>query len=326
MGIDREEPMNSSRKVRAARLKEHGKPLVVKEVELPEPGEDEVLVELQYSSVNPIDRYVAEGLVAADRFIPRTLGAEASGMLDGQPVLVAGLGLGTMRDGVWAEAAVVPRGAVVPLPDGADPQDAAVMGIAGLTAWEVVHDFGRVTAEDRVLVLGASGGVGTMIVSIAKAAGATVWGQTGSPDKIDVVEEMGADRAFVAGPEELTAALDGFEPTVACDPLGDDFLRPLVETLAVQGRIVNFGTSAGAEVQFNLQSLYRKGISLLGYGGGQLASEQRHAALERALQALADGTLRVHIDDVLALDEINEALERLADREVKGKLIIDLRR
>ena len=100
--------MNRSRTVRAARLKEHGKPLHVKEVELPEPREDEVLVELQFGGVNPIDQYIAEGRVAPDRLVPRTLGGEATGTLDGRPVLVAGEGLGTMRDGVWAQAAVVP--------------------------------------------------------------------------------------------------------------------------------------------------------------------------------------------------------------------------
>ncbi len=100
--------MSPSRRVRAARLKEHGKPLVVKEVELAEPREGEVLVDLEFGGINPIDRYVALGLVGADRLIPRTLGGEAAGTFDGRRVLVAGAGLGTMRDGVWAEAVVVP--------------------------------------------------------------------------------------------------------------------------------------------------------------------------------------------------------------------------
>ncbi len=318
--------MNSPRKVRAARLKEHGKPLVVKEVELREPREGEVLVDLQYGGVNPIDRYVAEGHVAADRLLPRTLGGEASGTFDGRPVLVAGEGLGTMRDGVWAEAAVVPEPAVLPIPDGVELRDAAVMGIAGLTAWEVAHEVGRVTAEDRVVVLGASGGVGTMIISMARAAGATVWGHAGSPEKTAVVEEQGADKAFVARPDELLEVIRDFEPTLVFDPLGDGFVAPEIEALAVHGRVVSFGTSAGADVQFNMQMLYRKGLSILGYAGGQLGREQRRAGLGQALEALRDGSLKVRIDAVVPLEKVNEAFERLAQRKVQGKLVLDLQR
>ena len=318
--------MNRSRTVRAARLKEHGKPLHVKEVELPEPRDGEVLVELQFSGVNPIDGYVAEGRVAADRLLPRTLGAEATGTLDGRPVLVAGEGLATMRDGVWAQAAVVPRAAVVELPEGVEPREAAAMGVAGLTAWEVVHEVGRPSAEDRVLVLGASGGVGHMIVSLARAAGASVWGQTGSPEKATMIGEQGAERVLIAGPEEFLRAADGFEPTLVFDPLGDGFVAPVIEALAVHGRIVSFGTRAGAEAQLNLQTLYHKGVSVLGYAGGQLSREQRSAGLEGALGALRDGSLKVRIDEALPLDDVNEALERLANRKVRGKLILDLQR
>jgi NADPH:quinone reductase len=175
-------------------------------------------------------------------------------------------------------------------------------------------------------VLGASGGVGTMLVSLAHSAGATVWGQTGSPEKIAVIEEQGADRAFVAGPDELLGVIGDFEPTLVFDPLGDAFVAPVIEALAVHGRTVSFGTSAGADVQFNMQMLYRKGLSILGYAGGQLGHEQRRAGLEDALLALRDGALRVWIDEVLPLDLVNEAFERLAQRRVRGKLVLELRR
>lgn len=318
--------MNATRKVRAARLKMHGKPLHIMEVELREPREDEELVELLFGGVNPVDRYVAEGRVAADRMLPRTLGAEASGTVQGRRVLVSGEGLGSLRDGVWAEAAVVPRAAVIDLPEGVEPHHAAAMGIAGLTAWEVVHELGKVTAEDRVLVLGASGGVGTIIVSLARSIGATVWGQAGSPEKADVIEQMGAARAIVTGPDELARIVAELEPTIVFDPLGDGFLAASIEALAIHGRMINFGTSAGADVRFNLQALYRKGLSLLGYAGGQLGRERRRAGLEQALDALRAGSLRVHVDDVLPLEDVNTAFQRLTERKVKGKLILDLRR
>ncbi len=310
--------------VRAARLQEHGRPLAVQEVELPEPAEDEVRVVLRFGGVNPIDRYTAEGRVSPDAPLPRTLGGEAAGELDGSPVLVAGEGLGGARDGVWAQAAVVPRGAITELPEGVGLREAAAMGIAGLTAVQCVRERARVSAEDRVVVVGASGGVGSMIVSLARAAGATVWGQTGSAEKADGIVASGADRVLVGGPEDIAADVAALEPTAAFDPLGDGFVAPLVAGMAPRGRLVSFGVSAGAEVTFNMQLLYRKAISLLGYGGMQLTSEERRAGLAAALQALRDGDLQVRIDDVLALDQVNDAFARLVERRVQGNLLLDL--
>jgi NADPH2:quinone reductase len=309
----------------AARLHEHGRPLSVETVELPEPGEDEVRVAIEFGGVNPVDRYVSQGRVAPDGPLPRTLGAEAGGTLEGRPVLVAGEGLGSTRDGVWAGAAVVPRAAVIDLPEGVSTREAAAMGVAGLTAWKVVHEFGVVTAEDRVLVLGASGGVGSMIVALAAASGATVWGQTGSPENAEIIESQGAQRTVVAGPEELAGAVEELEPTVVFDPLGDGFLQPVIDSLSVRGRIVTFGTSAGPEVQFNLQSLYRKMISLLGYAGMQLGRDERRAGLHTALEALRAGELKVLIGDVLPLDQVNEAFRRIEQRQARGKLLLATR-
>ena len=166
-------------------------------------------VDLHYGGVNPIDRYNAEGQVNPDAPRPRTLGGEAAGEVDGRLVLVAGEGLGFVRDGVWSQAAVVPREAVFDVPDGVAAEHAAAMGIAGLTALNCVRTLARVTADDRVLVLGASGGVGSMIVSLAHAAGATVWGQTGSEAKVSAITAEGADRVLVGGPQEIAAGTGG---------------------------------------------------------------------------------------------------------------------
>lgn len=311
--------------VRAARLHEHGQPLAVEPATVESATDGELRVELRYAAINPVDGYVAAGLVAPDGPRPRTLGGEAVGTIDGRELLISGEGLGATRDGVWAGAAVVPASAVVELPDGVQPRDAAAMGIAGLTAWNAVHQLAHVTAEDRVLVLGASGGVGSMIVSLVHAEGATVWGQTGSSAKRERICEQGADRALVAGPEELAETIAELRPTAIFDPLGGGFAAPAVEALAPRGRIVTFGTSAGAQVTFNLQSLYRKAGSIIGYGGMQLGTDERRRGLQAALGALAAGKLRVVVDAVVPLAEVNEAMARLERREVQGKLLLDLR-
>lgn len=315
---------DGSQITRAARLVEHGLPLRVEEVALPEPGPGEVQVRLRYGGVNPVDTYTAAGRVSPDGPLPRTLGAEAAGDLDGRPVLVAGEGLGGVRDGVWAQAAVVPREAVIELPAGVGHQEAAAMGIAGLTALNCVRRLAEVTPEDRVLVLGASGGVGSIIVSLARSAGATVWGHTGSPEKAPAIVEMGAERVVVGGPERIAAEIAEFTPTAVFDPLGGAFVEPVVQAIAPRGRIVSFGVSAGAEVTFNLQVLYRKMVSLLGYAGMLLTREERRSGLEAALQALQAGELKVRIDAVLPLQDVNEAFARLAERRVQGNVLLDL--
>jgi NADPH:quinone reductase len=308
----------------AARLHRHGEPLRVEEVTLPAPAEGEVRVALHFGGVNPIDRYIAEGRVAPDGPLPRTLGGEAAGTLDGAPVLVAGGGLGTARDGVWAQAANVPAASVLALPDGVETRAAAAMGIAGLTAFNCVHDVAQLDAEDRVLVLGASGGVGSMIVSLAASAGAVVWGQTGSEAKAARIAELGASRVLVGGPDELADALSELAPTVVFDPLGDGFVALAIEALSPRGRLVSFGTSAGPDVTFNMQSLYRKSLSVRGYGGMQLGPEERRSGLEAALRRVRDGELQVRIDSVLALDDVNEGFTRLVERRVEGNLLLDL--
>jgi len=313
---------------RAARLPAHGKPLVVEEVDLASPGDDEVVVEMAFAGVNPVDRYMAEGRVAPDAPLPRTLGMEGAGTLagDGRPVLVQGAGLATKRDGTWAERVVAPRSALAELPAGVDLAEAAAMGVAGVTAWRTATEQARVTADDRVVVLGASGGVGSILVSICRSIGARVWGQTGSAEKAGFVRDQGAEEVVTAGPGELAAALEPLGPTVVFDALGDGFSAAAIEALGPFGRLVSFGVSAGPVAELNMQSLYRKGLTVFGYAG-LLEPENRMAAGKaEALRALADGRLKVAIAEVLPLGRVNDAFAALGDRAVTGKIVLDLRR
>lgn len=309
----------------AARLVEHGKPLDVTRVELPVPGEDEVVVDLLHAGVNPVDRYRAQGHADPDSPLPRTLGAEAVGTVDGAHYVVFGRGVGRTRDGVWASRAVVPRSALVEVPDGADLRQAAAMGVAGITAWRTVTELAQVTEDDRVLVLGARGGVGSAVVSLAHGLGATVWGQSGSPDRAAWLTGRGADRVVAAGPDELAEQLAELRPTVVFDPLGGEFTGAAIQAMAPRGRMVTFGTSAGPRGTVPLQHLYRSGLRVLGYGGLMDSDDTQQAALREALRALAAGTFQVHIGTELPLERVNEAFELLERRQVDGKVVLDLR-
>jgi len=309
--------------VRAARLIEHGAPLEVQEIALPTPADDEVLVELAYAGVNPVDGYNAAGKVAADGPLPRTLGAEAAGYVDGVPVVVAGRGLGSVRDGVFAEAAVVPRDAVVDIPEGVSLRDAAAVGIVGLTAFRTV-EIAEIGPADRVLVLAGSGAVGLAAIAYAVSKGAQVWGQTGNEAKADAITAMGAARAVVSDAAGLTAKVQAFEPTAVIDSLGGEFTPAALAALAPRGRLLIFGASAGGEGKIGFLQLYRKQQRILTYGGLGATTPERREGIAGALAAIADGKLRIHIGAEVGLDQVREAFALVADRKVIGKVILKL--
>jgi NADPH:quinone reductase len=309
--------------VQAARLEQHGQELQIREIELAAPGDGEVLVDVAFAGVNPVDMYAAQGRVAPDGPVPRTLGTEGAGTVDGRAVLVRGHGIGTARDGLWAAAAVVPRVALIDIPDGVGLAQAAAMGVAGVTAWRTVTELGKVSGSDTVLVLGASGGVGSVIVTAAHALGARVVAQTGQAAKRDWVAGLGADEVIVADENSLAEALRKVRPTVVFDPLGGPYTGIAIEALQPRGRLVLFGTSAGPEGALPLQLLYRKALSLLGYAGLIESDETMAAAVTAALKAQASGQMSVSIDSVLPLLAVNDAFFRLRHRDVCGKLVLD---
>jgi len=311
--------------VRAARVHRFGEPLVVEEAPEPSLGPGEVLVEVAYAGVNPLDLWVSRGTVAGgSQPLPFIPGAEGVGRAEGRWVVVRGAGVGVTRDGTYAERVAVPPEAVFELPEGADPVQAAALPIVGATAWALAHRVAGVTAEDRALVLGASGGVGSLLLQVLGSAGVRAWGQTGSPDKAAFVQEQGAERVVVTGAEGLAEAAAELRPTVVFDPLGDGFTAAAIQALEPYGRLVLFGVSAGASHELDLRQLYRKAISLLTYSGTIEPVERLREATEVVLAELAAGRLRVPVQEVLPLEAAPEAHRRIEERAVRGKLVLQI--
>lgn len=129
---------------------------------------------------------------------------------------------------------------------------------------------------------------------------------------------------MTAGADALASEVGEFQPTVVFDPFGDGFTGAAIGSLAPRGRLVIFGTSAGPTGTIPLQTLYRSALRILGYGGLRDSDEALGAALATALRALADGRLDVAIGKMMPLSQVNEALELLAARKVRGKLVHDL--
>ena len=306
--------------MRAARVHRFGDPLEIDDLPDPQPGSGEVVVDIEYVSVNPLDVWVTQGTVAGgNQPLPFIPGVEAVGTVGGRQFAVQAPGYGTVRDGLYRERAPVPEAALVLVPEGVDPAQAAVMPVTGATAWRLVNEVAPVAATDRVVVLGASGGVGSLVVQLAKAKGAVVWGQTSNHEKAQWITALGADRAVVASAEDLLTALAELAPTIAFDALGGRFTRSLVEAMELGGRIGLYGASSNPEAMLDLRTMYRKGVSLL---PGSMPPHRARATLEAALAELAAGHLRVMVDQVLPLDRAAEAHRRILDSDVRGKLLL----
>ena len=153
-----------------------------------------------------------------------------------------------------------------------------------------------------------------------------MWGQTGNPDKAAFVTAQGAEEVVTAGPADLAGAVEGLAPTVVFDALGGSFSAAAVEALSPFGRLVSFGVSAGPMAELNMQSLYRKGLTVYGYAGLIEPEERMAAGRAAALAALADGRLRVPVTESVPLERVNDAFAALVDRSVTGKIVLDLRR
>ncbi|HEV7185365.1 MAG TPA: zinc-binding alcohol dehydrogenase family protein, partial [Leifsonia sp.] len=275
---------------------------------------------IEFVAVNPLDVWVTQGTVAGgSQSLPFIPGVEAVGVVDGRRYVVDAGNFGTTLDGLYRERAAVPRDALIRVPESVDPAQAAAMPVTGRTAWWLVNEVAPVKETDRVIVLGASGGVGSLVVQLAKSKGAVVWGQTSNQEKAESITAAGADRAIVASAGDLAAQLAELAPTIAFDALGGGFTRALIDAVGMGGRIGVYGTSSDPEATLDLRTLYRKGVSLL---PGSVPPHRQRAAVEAALDELVAGRLKVAVDDVLPLDRAAEAHHRILTKAVSGKLLL----
>jgi len=311
--------------VKALRVHRFGDELRFDDVSEPRAGGDDLVVDVRYASVNPLDIWVTQGTVGGGgQALPFIPGTEGVGSVDGRLVLVHGGGLGVRRGGLYAQRVAVPADAIIDLPAGVDPVQAATLPVVGRTAWRLIHDVGRVESGQTVVVLGASGGVGSLVIQLAKHVGAHVVAQTTSPAKVDWIREQGADEVIVGAAAEIASRLREVAPRVVLDPLGGDFTTVGLLALVPHGRHVVFGTSASPTGTIDLRELYRKGATLTSFAGVAEPQAEAHAGIRSVLAELVAGRLRVPIDATLPLERGAEAHRRILERRVRGKLVLEV--
>jgi putative YhdH/YhfP family quinone oxidoreductase len=297
------------------------------------PGD--VTIAVEWSSVNYKDALAVSPTGKVARISPlvpgvdlagRVVASDAGDVAVGDAVLAHGHALGVSHHGGFAERARVPAEWVVPLPDGMGARDAMAIGTAGFTAALSVDALERAGLEPGagpVLVLGASGGVGSVAVAILAARGHEVHASTGKADAAGLLRELGAaevlDRAQTAG--ESRRPLESEFWAGCVDPVGGAALAHTLRTLRYGGAVASSGLTGGAELATTVLPFILRGVSLLGIDSVGTATATRRAIWERLAGDLRPAGLE-RLTAEVALDELDGVLDRVLAGGGRGRTVV----
>jgi len=320
--------------MKAIRVHEYGGPeaLSYEDAPLPEPGAGEARVKIEAAGLNFIDVYHRMGRYPAQ--LPITPGVEGAGVVDAVGPQVADLQPGdrvvyVMQMGSYAEYAVVPAWKLVQVPDDIEIRQAAAVMLQGMTAHYLTYNTYPLRPGDTALVHAAAGGVGLLLVQMAKQRGARVIGTVSTEEKARLAREAGADEVilytqvdFEAETKRLT---DSQGVNVVYDSVGKTTFDKSLNCLKPRGYMVLYGQSSGPVPPLDPQVLNAKGsIFLTRPSLGHYAAD-RAEIVQRAGDLFAwmlAGQLKVRIDKTFPLAEAGEAHRYLEGRKTKGKVLL----
>ena len=292
--------------MRAAHVVELGAPPVA--VEVDGGGSVEILA----VALNPVDLAVAAGrFYGGHPPLPYIPGSEAVGRRNSRRVYLFGEGRGTVADGFLVERLDFPVEHAAPVPDDLDDALAAACGIAGIAGWIPVATRAPVRPDDRVLVLAATGTVGSVALQAARLLGAERVVAAGRDEgRLERARELGADDVVALGGDDLVQRLKeacgGDGPTLVVDPLWGEPVRAAAEAAAPNARIVHVGQSAGPEATFTSAAVRGKQLSILGHSNFGLSPDERRRAYLELAGHVAAGRITIDVE-VFPIDEIAEA-------------------
>ncbi len=302
------------------------------DVALPEPGPKDVLVKVKAAAVNPLDYHYMRGspyLMRLSAGIGRPsdqrMGVDFAGVVEAVGEEVTDFAVGDEvfggRNGAFAEYLVIPEDrAIAAKPDNVSFDEAAAIGIAAVTALQALRDDGRLQAGEKVLINGASGGVGTYAVQIAKAMGAEVHGVC-STRNVDMVRALGADHVFDYKQEDYTESDNEYDLIV--DMVGNHSLSANRKVLKSQGRMVLVGGPKGDWIAPLVPLVKAMMLSLfVDQEIGAMLATMDGDDLDYLAGLMADGRVTSRIDTHYPLSETAEALRYLETMRARGKVII----
>jgi len=320
--------------MKAIQVAKVGGPEVLTLVELPvpDPKPDEALVQIKATGVNFIDVYFREGRYPAP--LPFINGQEAAGVVVAVGSDVTTLRLGdriayTGALGSYAEYASVAADRLVRIPDELDFEQAAAAMLQGMTAHYLSHSTYPIKKGDTVLIHAAAGGVGLLLVQMAKRRGARVIATAGSESKAELARAAGADEVIIYTEQdfetETDRLTDGEGVHAVYDGVGKDTFAKGLKVLRPRGYLVLFGGASGAVPPFDLLELTRNGSlfvtrpSLQHYVASREELEQRS---NDVLQMIVRGELKLRIHKKYPLEDVRQAHLDLEGRKTTGKLLL----
>ncbi len=321
-------------KMKAVRVHRPGGPeaLTLEEIERPAPGRGEALVRLEAIGVNYIDVYHRSGLYPLAA--PFTPGSEGAGVVEAVGEGVTEVRPGdrvayAMQMGAYAGYAVVPAWKLVPLPAGIDARQGAAAMLQGMTAHYLTHSTYPLGAGETALVHAAAGGVGLVLVQMAKRRGARVIGTVSTEAKAKLAREAGADAVILYTEkdfaEETKRLTGGRGVDVVYDSVGRDTFEKGLGVLRPRGYMVLFGQSSGPVLPFDLGRLSAAGSLFVTRPNLSHYTATRAELLARAGDVLgwvASGKLALRIERAYPLAEAAAAHADLAGRKTTGKLLL----
>jgi NADPH2:quinone reductase len=319
--------------MKAIRVHETGGPDTLKyeDIPVPSPGSSQAQVKVEAIGLNYIDCYFRMGLYKTA--LPFTPGMEAAGAVTAIGPDVAELKVGDRVAyagpmGAYAECAVVPADRLVKLPDGVDARSAAALMLQGMTAHYLATSTYALRKGDTALVHAAAGGVGLLLIQIAKMRGARVFGTVSTREKAALAKEAGADEVILYTEQDFEAEVmrltDGKGVNVVYDSVAKTTFDKSLNCVGVRGTLALFGQSSGPVPPFDPARLAKNGVFLT------RPSLTHHTAtraelLQRAGDVLGwvvSGQLRLRISQVLPLREAAEAHRLLEGRKSTGKILL----
>ncbi len=319
--------------MKAVRIHAFGGPEVLQLEELarPVPAADEILLKVYASGVNPVDWAIREGsneLMRSYLTLPLTLGWDAAGVVAEVGSEVTGFQPGDAvygepnfpGDGSYAEYCAAKASRFARKPKSLSFTEAAGVPLAGLTAWTALFEDGKLQPGQRVLIQGASGGVGGFAVQFAKAKGAYVIG-TASASNLEYLKQLGADEAIDYHSQHLAEVVRDVDVVLEVSPLRDNAERVKAVAVLKQG-----GIFVSVNVDFPFDEAVQAALAQKQATGELSANQPRQQWLQEIAQLIDAGQVKVFISQVFPLAQVADAHRESQTLRVRGKLVLEVRK